>query len=380
MLFNRRKNDKRIRRGNNDNNINNNIQNSSEIIEFTKEEENSNVEKINIENHNNLSIDNEFSRNTPIMELNLSKNKYLNQNSTFLQDTFLSQKQKRSQEEIDHENQIFSPFVQELDFVPLPSYNTGKGVLNNLSSNNEEISFDIENKNEEGNAVNFPLEEGNNLGEEQIDVDDEVDKIVKDKISKLKEIKEHQRKCLLQENEDGLYGQSTTPKEMIREIYSYFEENGDEGKKYNDEIESENEELVKKWENEQYRSGININKIKATSSIEHKNYNIEQYLQKLSDKLFKNKKNVNECDEYNKILNSLQRDIEKDKETITFIQKRKKDYKTEIEKIESNEKLIKNKLEFYINQYENVKNIIYTLIQGEGDEISESKDDYYISD
>ena len=131
-------------------------------------------------------------------------------------------------------------------------------------------------------------------------------------------------------NEDGLYGQSTTPKQMIREIYSYFEENGDEEKTYNDEIESENEEMIKKWENEQYRSGININKIK-NDSIEHKNYNIEQYLQKLSEKLFQNKKDDNDCDEYNKVLNSLQSDIEKDKETITFIQKRKKDYKSEIE-------------------------------------------------
>ena len=379
MLFNRRKNDKRIRRGNNDNNINNSTQNSGEIIEFTKEEENTNFEKINIENDNNFSLDNELSRNTPIMELNLSKNsknKFIKQHSSFLQDTFLSQKQKRSQEEIDHDNKIFSPFVQELDFVPLPSYNTGKEVFNNLSSNNEEISFNVDNKSEEKDTTNIPLEE-KNVVEEKNEIEDEVDKIVKDKISKIKEIKEHQRKCLLQENEDGLYGQSTTPKQMIREIYSYFEENGDEEKMYNDEIESENEEMVKKWENEQYRSGININKIK-NDSIEHKNYNIEQYLQKLSEKLFQNKKDDNDCDEYNKVLNSLQSDIEKDKETITFIQKRKKDYKSEIEKIESNEELIKSKLEFYINQYEKIKNIIYTLIQE--DEISESKEDFYISD
>lgn len=379
MLFNRRKNDKRIRRGNNDNNINNSTQNSGEIIEFTKEEENTNVEKINIENDNNFSLDNELSRDTPIMELNISKNsknKYINQHSSFLQDTFLSQKQKRSQEEIDHENQIFSPFVQELDFVPLPSYNTGKGVFNNLSSNNEEISFNVDNKSEERDTENIPLER-NDVIEEKNEDEDEVDKIVKDKISKIKEIKEHQRKCLLQENEDGLYGKSTTPKQMIREIYSYFEENGDEEKMYNDEIESENEEMVKKWENEQYRSGININKIK-NDSIEHINYNIEQYLQKLSEKLFQNKKDENDCDEYNKVLNSLQSDIEKDKETITFIQKRKKDYKSEIEKIESNEELIKSKIEFYINQYEKIKNIIYTLIQE--DEISENKEDFYISD
>lgn len=310
MFFNRRKNDKRFRRGNNDT-INDTNENSGEIIEFTQEEEPI-TNKTNIQNE------------TPITEINLN-NKRISNNNTFLKETFLSQKHQRAQSEIEHENKIFSPITSEIDYIPLDT-----------NKNKEEIVFESENE------------------------EDDNDKIIKEKIKLIKEIKEHQRKCLLQENEDGLYGKGATPKEMIKEIYSIIEEK-DDINNYTNEIESDNEKMINKWENEQYKSGLNLNNIKRP--VEHsKEENLEDVLNTLSDKILGNK------DDYNTILRNIDEEIKKDKQTVNIVDMRKKEYQSEIVQIKKNEFIIKEKLDKYINQYYKVKNEILKLIDENDDD------------
>ena len=295
MLFNRRG---RFRRGINDNN-----ENSGEVIEFTQEEE----PKVPISN------------DTPIEEINV--NKKIKNNSTFLRDMFLSQKHQRDESEIEHENKIFAPITEQSNFVPFDSDDM-------INTNKEEIQIESE-------------------------AEDEEDKIIKDKIKRIKEIKEHQRKCLLQENEDGLYGKGATPKEMIKEIYNIIEENNGENE-FNNELESDNEKMINKWENEQYKSGLNLNNIKRP--VEHnEEENVEEMLNALSEKVLGNK------DDFNVILRNIDEEIKKDKQTVSIVDMRKKEYQSEIVQIIKNESVIKEKLGLYINQYYKVKNEILKL-------------------
>ena len=302
MLFNRRG---RFRRGINDNN-----ENSGEVIEFTQEEEPT------------VPISND----TPIEEI--SVNKKIKNNSTFLRDMFLSQKHQRDESEIEHENKIFAPITEQSNFVPFDSDDM-------INTNKEEIQIESE-------------------------AEDEEDKIIKDKIKRIKEIKEHQRKCLLQENEDGLYGKGATPKEMIKEIYNIIEENNGENE-FNNELESDNEKMINKWENEQYKSGLNLNNIKRP--VEHnEEENVEEMLNALSEKVLGNK------DDFNVILRNIDEEIKKDKQTVSIVDMRKKEYQSEIVQIIKNESVIKEKLGLYINQYYKVKNEILKLIGKEEEE------------
>ena len=102
-----------------------------------------------------------------------------------------------------------------MDFVPLPSYNTGKGVFNNLSFNNEEISFNIDNKSEERDTENIPLER-NDVIEEKNEDEDEVDKISKTD----KTIDELKEEIIKDETKDIIINVKKIEKESLDKMFN----------------------------------------------------------------------------------------------------------------------------------------------------------------
>ena len=119
--------------------------------------------------------------------------------------------------------------------------------------------------------------------------------------------------------------------------------------------------MINKWENEQYKSGLNLNNIKRP--VEHnEEENVEEMLNALSEKVLGNK------DDFNVILRNIDEEIKKDKQTVSIVYMRKKEYQSEIVQIIKNESVIKEKLELYINQYYKVKNEILKLIGKEEEE------------
>ena len=88
--------------------------------------------------------------------------------------------------------------------------------------------------------------------EEEENLNKDIDNIIKDKVDRIKEIKEHQRSCLIQENLDGLYGNSLNPKDIVKGIYSTINNENDD---------SEYEEEINNWEKAQLKSVMRLNKI-----------------------------------------------------------------------------------------------------------------------
>ena len=126
-------------------------------------------------------------------------------------------------------------------------------------------------------------------------------------------------------------------------------------------ITSSKVKMINKWENEQYKSGLNLNNIKRP--VEHnEEENVEEMLNALSEKVLGNK------DDFNVILRNIDEEIKKDKQTVSIVDMRKKEYQSEIVQIIKNESVIKEKLGLYINQYYKVKNEILKLIGKEEEE------------
>ena len=99
---------------------------------------------------------------------------------------------------------------------------------------------------------------------------------------------------------------------------------------------------------------MNLNNIKRP--VEHnEEENVEEMLNALSKKVLGNK------DDFNVILRNIDEEIKKDKQTVSIVDMRKKEYQSEIVQIIKNESVIKEKLGLYINQYYKVKNEILKL-------------------
>lgn len=231
----------------------------------------------------------------------------------------------------------------------------------------EDAKENSNNNKEEEQIIN--LEECENDESDNSKSNSNLKSIIKDKIQQIKEYKDHQRKCLLPESEDNLYGKTKGPKDMLNDIYQLISENVNKS-----DSESENEKMISQWENEQYKSGLNTNKIK----VDHCSGENEQKenMNEVFDKI-RNKINL----DVNSILSSIQSDLMKDERDLEYFRKKKASYQDEITSIKNNESIIDDKISFYINQYFKSKNVFFELLQNE-DNISNQNDEddiYYLS-
>ena len=101
---------------------------------------------------------------------------------------------------------------------------------------------------------------------EDENLDNDINNIIKDKVDRIKEVKDHQRKCVLVENLDGLYGRSQNPDDIVRGIYSTLNDENDD---------SEYEQEIDKWEKAQFKSGIKLNHLNLNEDFYNKNNNNE---------------------------------------------------------------------------------------------------------
>ena len=210
-----------------------------------------------------------------------------------------------------------------------------------------------------------------------IDLDDEesnkdIDKIINDKVDRIKEVKEHQRKCLLVENLDGLYGKSQNPNDIIKDIYTTLNEENDD---------SEYEEEIDKWEKAQFKSGIKLNQLNLNEEFYSKNDNNEINLNYKYNNLYE-KLNKKEGIEFEELINDVNQFVERDKNLLYNYVNKKNDYNIELNKIIDNEKKLEKEIDFYIEQYSQLKKKLIYLVQEkketEKDEIK--LDTFYISE
>ena len=335
----------------------------------------------------------------------------------FLKDNFSSQKYyeggKKNKSDIDH---FFAPLTEEdLDKINTDNNNSKKNknkgnkfipkeinldkfnqsnldIINKYSQksktikNNDELDFVVENE-EDPYAIQdesscefkkIPKNKMKLMDKLGIDLEDEaelnkdIDNIIKDKVDRIKEVKQHQRKCLLVENLDGLYGKSQNPNDILRGIYDTLnDENND----------SEYEEEIDKWEKAQFKSGIKLNQLNLNNEFYAKNSNNEidnnYKYNNLYDKL--NKKEGLEFDE---ILNNFSQIVERDKNLLYNYVNKKNDYNIELSKIINNKKKLENDLERYIKQYNELKKFLINIIEEKNDTKIEDidLDRFYVSD
>ena len=335
----------------------------------------------------------------------------------FLKDNFSSQKYyeggKKNKSDIDH---FFAPLTEEdLDKINTDNNNSKKNnnkgnkfipkeinldkfnqsnldIINKYSQksktikNNDELDFVVENE-EDPYAIQdesscefkkIPKNKMKLMDKLGIDLEDEaelnkdIDNIIKDKVDRIKEVKQHQRKCLLVENLDGLYGKSQNPNDILRGIYDTLnDENND----------SEYEEEIDKWEKAQFKSGIKLNQLNLNNEFYAKNSNNDidnnYKYNNLYDKL--NKKEGLEFDE---ILNNFSQIVERDKNLLYNYVNKKNDYNIELSKIINNKKKLENDLERYIKQYNELKKFLINIIEEKNDTKIEDidLDRFYVSD
>ena len=335
----------------------------------------------------------------------------------FLKDNFSSQKyyegEKKNKSDIDH---FFAPLTEEdLDKINTDNNNSKKNknkgnkfipkeinldkfnqsnldIINKYSQksktikNNDELDFVVENE-EDPYAIQdesscefkkIPKNKMKLMDKLGIDLEDEaelnkdIDNIIKDKVDRIKEVKQHQRKCLLVENLDGLYGKSQNPNDILRGIYDTLnDENND----------SEYEEEIDKWEKAQFKSGIKLNQLNLNNEFYAKNSNNEidnnYKYNNLYDKL--NKKEGLEFDE---ILNNFSQIVERDKNLLYNYVNKKNDYNIELSKIINNKNKLENDLERYIKQYNELKKFLINIIEEKNDTKIEDidLDRFYVSD
>lgn len=290
--------------------------NHDEVIEFTQEDE---VQKSSTVSAAHLSNKEEIFVQPAVQDYIPTKKKKINVESLiFINDTFTKGAAAND--------------INEAIFAPVTA---------------EEIEK-VEDESEKSNDTNQPQAVVLESSEEEDNIKD----IVHEKMNQIKELKEQTRKCLLEESNDGLYGKSSTGKDMLSDIYKLITE----------EDESDNE--VQKWEKEQYKSGIN------TNTLKHKE--VPKEIVEVSSYFAKIKEKIDSCDLDN-IISSIEDDTIKDKECANVLNKRKKEYLNELEKIKDNDLLIVSKLNSYINQYYKIKEDI--VGESEND-----KNQYYISE
>ena len=336
----------------------------------------------------------------------------------FLRDNFSSQKyyegNVKKNSDIDH---FFAPLTQEdmkkintdnynnkgnkikgNKFIPknidLEQFNqTNKDIINKFSAktkalkNNDELDFNLENEEEDPYAIDeessgefkkIPKNKMKLIDKLGIDLEEEtainkdIDDIIKDKVDRIKEVKQHQRKTLLQENLDGLYGKSQNPNDILRGIYDTLNEENDD---------SEYEEEIDKWEKAQFKSGIKLNQL---------NLNNEFYLQNKSSEIDNNfrynnlyeKLNKKEGLEYDELIDDFTQIVERDKSLLYNYVNKKNDYNIELNKINQNKKKLESELERYIKQYNELKKFLVNIIEEKNEtNINDiDLDKFYVSD
>ena len=335
----------------------------------------------------------------------------------FLRDNFSSQKYYegniKKNSDIDH---FFAPLTQEdmkkintdnynnkgnkikgNKFIPknidLEQFNqTNKDIINKFSAktkalkNNDELDFNLENEEDpyaideesSGEFKKIPKNKMKLIDKLGIDLEEEtainkdIDDIIKDKVDRIKEVKQHQRKTLLQENLDGLYGKSQNPNDILRGIYDTLNEENDD---------SEYEEEIDKWEKAQFKSGIKLNQL---------NLNNEFYSQNKSSEIDNNfrynnlyeKLNKKEGLEFDDLINNLNQIVERDKSLLYNYVNKKNDYNIELNKINQNKKKLESELERYIKQYNELKKFLVNIIEEKNEtNINDiDLDKFYVSD
>ena len=336
----------------------------------------------------------------------------------YLRDNFSSQKYYegniKKNSDIDH---FFAPLTQEdmkkintdnfnnkgnkikgNKFIPknidLEQFNqTNKDIINKFSTkskalkNNDELDFNLENEEEDPYAIDeessgefkkIPKNKMKLIDKLGIDLEEEtainkdIDDIIKDKVDRIKEVKQHQRKTLLQENLDGLYGKSQNPNDILRGIYDTLNEENDD---------SEYEEEIDKWEKAQFKSGIKLNQL---------NLNNEFYSQNKSSEIDNNfrynnlyeKLNKKEGLEFDDLINNLNQIVERDKSLLYNYVNKKNDYNIELNKINQNKKKLESELERYIKQYNELKKFLVNIIEEKNEtNINDiDLDKFYVSD
>ena len=336
----------------------------------------------------------------------------------FLRDNFSSQKYYegniKKNSDIDH---FFAPLTQEdMKKINTDNYNnkgnkikgnkftpknidleqfnqTNKDIINKFSAktkalkNNDELDFNLENEEEDPYAIDeessgeFKKISKNKMKlidklgidlEEETAINKDIDDIIKDKVDRIKEVKQHQRKTLLQENLDGLYGKSQNPNDILRGIYDTLNEENDD---------SEYEEEIDKWEKAQFKSGIKLNQL---------NLNNEFYSQNKSSEIDNNfrynnlyeKLNKKEGLEFDDLINNLNQIVERDKSLLYNYVNKKNDYNIELNKINQNKKKLESELERYIKQYNELKKFLVNIIEEKNEtNINDiDLDKFYVSD
>ena len=331
----------------------------------------------------------------------------------FLKDNFSSQKYyedtTKKNNDIDH---FFAPLTQEdlqkindskkakpksNKFIPkeidLDKFNQSNiDIINKYSqktkkiNNNDELEFNLSNEDDpyaiedesSGEIKKIPKNKMKLINKLGIDLEDEtelnkdIDSIIKDKVDRIKEVKQHQRKCLLVENLDGLYGKSQNPNDILRGIYDTLnDENND----------SEYEEEIDKWENAQFKSGIKLNQLNLNNDFNsaYKTNEIDNNFkyQNLYDKLMKNKEL-----EYDELINNYSQIVERDKSLLHNYVNKKNDYNIELNKILNNKKKLEDDLDRYIKQYNELKKFLINIIEEKEDtNINDiDLDAFYVSD
>ena len=360
--------------GNYKRNIHNRIKpkfSNEEIIKFTHEEENikkTNIE--NIQNDNNINLDlKESNEKININNNNIPKYNIFNRpdnyksqktnSGNFIIDNFLSQKRQNSNE--DNElNKIFSPInINDIKTENSPS-------KNNINNNIEEIKILNIDEKYFDKELSIKSEESN---------DEELKSKIQSQIDKIKEIKENQRKKLLQENDNDIYGYSANPNDLIRNIYNIINSNEDDD-------DSENEKNIEKWEKEKYMFGLNKNK----KSLENDKFNdlnkkdnSNNYFKKIKDKIF-----IEDNIDKNKILYDINQKFNQEKEIRDLLIQRKNDNENEKKNIMKNQEVIKEKIDNYLKQYYRLKNMLIYFIEKEDSNYNinineEFEEDNYIS-
>ena len=381
-MFNRRLLNRKHKNENQNNLITKNNDKSEFEVKFSEEKDlfdtNEKNKIININNKSNINQDKNFEKEI-INMANIDKN---SKTDNFLNDNFYSEKQEdKNNSNIKELNSIFSPITQEQiqkNNIKKNNYEKPK-----ILKNNDEIKFNINiNENysdkesdnsefEKPRPKNYKAEKLKKIMDDIVDSSDEnnlTNLIVKDKVAKIKEIKEHQRKCLLQENLDGLYGKSQNPNEIIKGIYNTIE---------GDENDSELEEEINNWEKAQFKSGVKLGGLNMDKQFGNKEIFINNKNNKLYEKI--NKGNYLDFDE---LMNDVYQGVDKNKNLMNNFENKKNEYNSEIEKINEIELKLKDSLNFYINQYYDVKKKLINIMQGRNDnENKESNiEEFYLSD
>lgn len=299
---------------------------------------------------------------------------------------FIEFDKEDNEEIVEHNNnsQINTNIINDNQFNFLQHKRNHSLTLQNIplklhDSDKEESEAEAEESNR-SLLLNKPIKEGEIIDDPEVgnivesdSNDSNLKGIIHDKIKQIKEFKDHQRKCLLQENEDNLYGKSKAPKDMLNDIYQLISENAIKS----EDSESENEKMITQWENEQYKSGVNTNKIK----VEHnQSVGDDDSKENMNDVFNKIRKKMDI--DVNSILSCIQSELMRIEGDLEYYRKKNSSYQEEISNIKNNESIIDNKIEFYIDQYFKLKNVFFDLLRTENidkDKSHDDEDNYYLS-